>query len=196
MQEISLAEKTSLASVANEFQIRKEKIIRYLQSEEPDEDFLSDKEKKLLARWTYADELIRANVGKKRREDIAALLMEKFSISRSTAYQDIVNAEAVFFATSPFNKQYRIALRIEFLEKQIRDAAIAKDYKSVAQLEKSLASYIEMLPNKTGEKDSPTSITYNIIGDKIINQLAVDNLGEAKSIIANYANQQSDGEAS
>lgn len=196
MQGNNSLEKTTRDLVANEFQIRKEKIKTYLSNDEADEDFLSAKEKEYLQRWTYADELIRAGIGKKNRGDIALHLMERFRISRGTAYQDIVNAEEVFSSTCPFNKHYRIPIRIELMEKIIREASIAKDYKSVAALEKVLATYIDMLPNDPSKKDAPSQITYHINGEKIVNQLIVASIDEAKSIIANYQPNSTDGEES
>src|SRR5436190_5584957 len=86
---------------------------------------LTDKQKELLKRWEYADELIRRN--EMRRETIAKLIMVKFKnaegkpLSRVTAYQDIVNAENVFASSTPLNKKYRIQLRIEFLEMKINE---------------------------------------------------------------------------
>jgi hypothetical protein len=80
---------------------------------------LNDIQKTLLDRWTYADELIRKH--EMTRETIARLIKKKFSVSRVTAYQDIVNAENVFSSSTPLNKKYRIQLRIEFLEMKINE---------------------------------------------------------------------------
>src|SRR5436190_14595013 len=86
---------------------------------------LTDKQKELLKRWEYADELIRRN--EMRRETIAKLIMVKFKnaegkpLSRVTAYQDIVNAENLFASSTPLNKKYRIQVRIEFLEMKINE---------------------------------------------------------------------------
>lgn len=91
----------------------------YLVSEEGSVQ-LDDTQKELLRRWEYADELIRKN--EMRRETIAKLIMLKFKpLSRTTAYQDIVNAEAVFASSTPLNKKYRVQLRIEFLEMKISE---------------------------------------------------------------------------
>lgn len=79
---------------------------------------LNDQQKQLLRRWEYADELIR--IKEIRTRDLQAqMIMRVFDVSRTTAYQDIVNAEAVFASSTPLNKKYRIGLRIEFLEKKI-----------------------------------------------------------------------------
>jgi hypothetical protein len=79
---------------------------------------LNDQQKQLLKRWEYADELIRIKEIRT-RELQAQMIMRLFNVSRTTAYQDIVNAEAVFASSTPLNKKYRIGLRIEFLEKKI-----------------------------------------------------------------------------
>lgn len=79
---------------------------------------LNDQQKLLLKRWEYADELIRIKEIRT-RELQAQMIIRVFGVSRTTAYQDIVNAEAVFASSTPLNKKYRIGLRIEFLEKKI-----------------------------------------------------------------------------
>jgi hypothetical protein len=79
---------------------------------------LNDQQKQLLKRWEYADELIRIKEIRT-RELQSQMIMRLFNVSRTTAYQDIVNAEAVFASSTPLNKKYRIGLRIEFLEKKI-----------------------------------------------------------------------------
>lgn len=80
---------------------------------------LNDQQKELLRRWEFADEQIRKHEMK--RDTIARLIMFKFKVSRTTAYQDIVSAEAVFASSTPINKKYRIGLRIEFLEMKISE---------------------------------------------------------------------------
>jgi len=132
---------------------------------------LTDIQERLLERWTYADEVIRANVGRMKREQIANLIIKKFGVHRATAYQDIVNAEYVFSSSSPLNKKYRIQLRIEFLENQIRLAAAGNDHFSVAQLEKVLQKYYDSYP-ETNAKQSPRSFHFHVnskqVADSVI----------------------------
>jgi len=103
----------------NKPESNREMIELYLVSEEG-AVALTDKQKELLTRWQYADELIRRH--EMSRETISKMIMRKFDpLSRVTAYQDIVNAEAVFASSTPLNKKYRIQLRIEFLEMKISE---------------------------------------------------------------------------
>ncbi len=80
---------------------------------------INDVQRELLTRWEFADEHIRRH--EIRRADLAKLIVMRFKVSRVTAYQDIVNAENVFASSSPLNKRYRIALRIELLEMKITE---------------------------------------------------------------------------
>lgn len=107
---------------------------------------LTDFQKELLKRWEFADEKIRENMGKLNRAGIAQLLVNKFGISLSTAKSDLVNAEYVCSSSNPLNKAYKIQLRIELLEREIRMASARNDGSTVAKLEKVLAYYISISP--------------------------------------------------
>jgi hypothetical protein len=107
----------SLLDNRNKKDSNREVIENYLVSD-PGTVELNDQQKVLLKRWEYADELIRIKEIRT-RELQAQMIMKVFGVSRTTAYQDIVNAEAVFASSTPLNKKYRIGLRIEFLEKKI-----------------------------------------------------------------------------
>lgn len=107
----------SLLDNRNKKDSNREVIELYLVSDEGTVE-LNDQQKQLLKRWEYADELIRIKEIRT-RELQAQMIMRTFYVSRTTAYQDIVNAEAVFASSTPLNKKYRIGLRIEFLEKKI-----------------------------------------------------------------------------
>lgn len=121
---------------------------------------LTEKQEELLIRWRYADELIRQQ--RYIKEDVSKFIMKKFNVSRDTAFRDIVSAEAVFSSSTPLNKKYHIGLRIEFLEKQIRAAATANDFKAVAMLEKVLANYYDIYPD-TVLPSSPRTVVFNLI---------------------------------
>jgi hypothetical protein len=140
---------------------------------------LSTKQTELLQRWEYADEMIRANMGKLNREEIANLVVSKFSVSKATAKSDLVNAEYVFSSSSPLNKAYRISLRIEFLEKHIRLAAAAGDYKAIGMMEKTLAKYYEIYPETTPVEVPKTLIfSFDIdkLKDRIIDQSSAEDV--------------------
>src|SRR5690348_5938119 len=57
---------------------------------------LSEFQKTLLDRLRFADEMIRQNHGRYKRNEIANKIMMQFDINRDTAYKDIVNAQHVF----------------------------------------------------------------------------------------------------
>lgn len=157
----------------------REVIEQYLVAEEGTVD-LTEKQKELLDRWTFADEKIRENNGKLKREGIANLIINRFGVNRSTAYQDMVNAEHIFSTSAPLNKRYRVALRIEFLENQIRLAATDNDHFSVAQLEKVLQKYYEQYPDLT-PRETPKAPHFHINGNAVVDSII--STGEADAIL-------------
>lgn len=120
---------------------------------------LTDKQKQLLERYKYADEKIRED--KHKRETVANFIMAKFSVSRDTAYKDIVNAEFIFSSSYPLNKRYIISNRIEYLQKKINDCYTDKLYYEAAQLEKVLQKYIADYPDFLPPR-APKQIILNI----------------------------------
>lgn len=172
-----------MKELKNSVDTNREKIELYLVSEEGTVE-LSEKQKELLKRWTYVDEIIRQKEIRK-RETQASMIMNHFGVSRQTAYQDIVNAEAVFASSTPLNKRYRIQARIEFLECKIDELynnlepdpdpdttedVLERVYRirqnkeyifEATQLEKVLAKYYEMYPDIT-PKRSPKKIVFNV----------------------------------
>jgi hypothetical protein len=144
---------------------------------------LSDFQKQLLIRWEYADQKIRENMGKLNRADIAQLLVNKFGVSLSTAKSDLVNAEYVCSSSNPLNKAYKIQLRIEFLERQIRLAAANNDGSTVAKLEKVLAYYIEISP-ETIPVEVPKTLIFSFdvtkLQDVILPEKETDSILDAQ----------------
>lgn len=125
-------------------------------------------EQEILTRVTFADELIREC--KWSTPHIRRLLMQRFNISRETAARDIADAENIFSSSTPLNKQYRIAIRIERVEHNIRLAEEADDLGTVAKLEAVLAKYLEMYPETKPSKrpqvilfDVPASVTEEVM---------------------------------
>ena len=131
---------------------------------------LTDKQKDLLDRWTFADEMMRENIGRLKREQIANLIKTKWNISRAMAFQDMVNAEHLFSSSTPLNKKYRVQLRIEFLEGQIRLAAIANDHFAVANYEKVLQKYYDKYPDVKPD-ESPKVLIFSFDITKLQDQL-------------------------
>ncbi|OLY92283.1 hypothetical protein SAMN05444008_11549 [Cnuella takakiae] len=185
---------------------QREAIELYLVSEEGTVT-LTDKQQELLQRWEYADELIRQKEIRK-REAIAKLIMFKFKVSRTTAYQDIVNAEHVFASSTPLNKRYKVQTRIEFLEEKIDelygkvepstvgedmdviDAAMQRknneEYINQAvALEKVLQKYYDIYPDIRPAR-SPKKIVFNVFGGQVpesVKDAGKDAMAKAKQII-------------
>lgn len=135
---------------------------------------LTEIQKELLVRWTFADEIIRRNVGFKKREAIAGMIMHRFDVCRATAYTDIVSAEYVFSSSTPRNKKYMMGIRIDALEQDIMMARIERDWPSVAMLEKVMQSYIKDYPDYTPAR-SPKTINYLIVQNNSIH-FGTDNI--------------------
>lgn len=153
---------------------------------------LTPSQDKLRLRWESSDELLRRNLGKKRREEIVNLLMLKWNISRATAFKDIADAEYVFSTSTPLNTKYLVQIKIEALEADIRDARIAKDFKAVAMLEKVQQGYIEMYPQEHEEK-SPRNIIYNFDPTKFFKEEELPTYEDAEFTIDEAINQLPDG---
>lgn len=138
---------------------------------------LTDKQKELLERWEYADEKIREHMGRLNRTEIANLIKKKFAVSFCTAKSDMVNAEYVLSSSNPLNKAHRIQLRIEYLEKQSKRAADAKDFQAVAMIEKSIAKYVELYPETTPTV-SPKNLIFAFDVEKVTELLMPSNEAE------------------
>lgn len=128
---------------------------------------LSDKQKELLLRWECADEMIRMNMGRLSRSEIANLIVSRFKVSLCTAKADMTAAEEVFSSSNPLNKKHRMQLRVEFLEKQSRLAAAANDYKAVAMIERNIAFYLDKYPELTVAQ-APQPVTFILMHGKDI----------------------------
>lgn len=143
-------------------------IVRYLEvgGDGNDEGIvLTEKQIELYNRWQFAAEKIRER--KYKREQIALFIQGTFKVSRDTAMRDIVNAEYVFAASCPLNKQFLIQNRIEFLQTKINECYINKDYFNAAQLEKVLQKYIDSYP-ETKPVRAPKTINYIIQQNNMI----------------------------
>lgn len=75
---------------------------------------LTELQQKILERLRFADERIRQNNGRFKRNEIANQVMMRFNVSRDTAFKDIVNAEHVFSSSAPLNKKYEIQAELNF----------------------------------------------------------------------------------
>ncbi|MBV9989390.1 MAG: hypothetical protein JO301_17050 [Chitinophagaceae bacterium] len=149
---------------------------------------LTDFQKTLLERWERADELIRRNVGKKKREEIANMLRSIYKYHRATAYKDMSDAEHVFASSKPLNKRYLIGIRIEECQRRIREAQISGDSVFEAMMEKTLQKYIEMYPDDIIDPGAKT-IIYNIDARKLNTDMPTE---DADAIIDNHLSQLPD----
>lgn len=125
---------------------------------------LTEKQKAMYERWVFIDEKLRQ--GRERRYQIWNAVKLRFGVSIETARRDMVGAEMVFSSTTPLNKKYKTAVRIEFLERQINLAAAANDFFSVSKLETILQKYIESYPD-TPPPRSPKKIVMQFIQNNI-----------------------------
>jgi hypothetical protein len=135
---------------------------------------LTSKQEELLERYVYTDELIRRNVGKKKREEIANMITTRWNVSRTTAYTYMVATEHVFSSSTPLNKAYFIQNRMEFLERVIRECAAMGDHKAAAMYEKSLVKYVEIFPEYKAAR-SPKNIIYNMVQNNVTNNVTNNN---------------------
>ncbi len=156
-------------------------VLRFVQAGGDGNDegiILSEKQNELYKRWDFAAQKIRER--KYKREQIANFISGTFKVSRDTAYKDIVNAEYVFAASCPLNKQFLIQQRIEFLESQIRDAYLDKDRLAAAMLEKVLQKYVELYPETKAVRPPQT---INFIFGNVTNNLLITNLKAEEAFI-------------
>lgn len=155
---------------------------------------LSELQQKLLERWERADELIKRNIGKKNREEVANLLKSIYKYHRATAYKDMMDAEYVFASSKPWNKKYLVGIRIEYCMKRIKDAQESGDAKLEAAFEQLLQKYIEMYPDDLVLPGSQ-SIIFNIDNRTIQGHTINTEDAEAiiESALINLPNGKSDG---
>lgn len=138
----------------------RETILSYLESGGEGIE-LTDLQQSLLERWERADELIKRNIGKKNREEVANMLRSIYKYHRATAYKDMMDAEYVFASSKPWNKKYLIGIRIEYCMKRINEAREMGDAKLEATMEQTLQKYIEMYPDDLVEPGTQ-HIVFNI----------------------------------
>lgn len=145
---------------------------------------LNDVQKVMLERWRFADELIRKGGEYFLRENVALRIMDKFSVSRDTAYKDIVSAEHVFYSSAPLNKKYWIQRRVEYIQRIIDNLCTlvedkgeegkvywmgdADKFEVAARWEAVLQKYIDKFPEFMAPR-SPKKIVYNIMNNILVN---------------------------
>jgi hypothetical protein len=154
---------------------------------------LTSKQQQLHDDWAKVDELLRDNVGKKRRGEIVGLIMRKCQVSRATAFNYIIDAQYVFGSLTRIDKQYFIQNRIEVLERRIKQCMESGDDKSAAAYEKSLVKYIEMYPDNR-KNESPRTLIL-AMGSKEDLEKGAMPIEDAEFIIENALKQLPDATA-
>ncbi|MFC4230563.1 hypothetical protein ACFOW1_01585 [Parasediminibacterium paludis] len=109
---------------------------------------LNQVQAELKDRIEFADEQLRCNNGKLGREQINAIIRERFKVTRRSAADYIRYAEDIFSTSNPLNKAALISLRIEFVERQIAEAVERKDFETAAIYEAILLKYIVAYPEQ------------------------------------------------
>jgi hypothetical protein len=132
---------------------------------------LTPKQKEYQLRWEFADETIRQNMGKISRGAIAKIIATRMEISLATAKSDMTIAEEIMSSSNPLNKKHRIALRIEFMERQSYLAAQSNDFDAVAKIEKTISFYLHHYPETTTARPR-RNVTY-IIQNNIVNNNSI-----------------------
>lgn len=150
-------------------------IREYVSGENPDLQ-LDPLQKKLLSRWNFYINL--KLKGELSTGDIVKKMMDQFDVERSTCFNDMGYAEALFGYSASLNKRFRIGARIDFLEEKINELwkqnyvdaegnearYCSEDYQArtelAAKLENTLQKYYDIYPEMKHAK-SPRIINYN-----------------------------------
>ena len=156
-------------------------VIREYVSGENQSIVLNEIQQKQLNRWNFYINL--KLQGQKSTGDIVKDMMATFGVERSTCYNDMGYAEALFGYSASLNKRFRIGARIDFLEEKINelwntDIYIFKEgegkdepiqlhmediqarHELAAKLENTLQKYYDIYPEMQRQK-SPRIINYN-----------------------------------
>ncbi len=126
---------------------------------------LSSKQRDLLDRWNMVIEL--RTCENLKTKDIIQRLLETYPIERSTAFNDISYAEALFGYNITINKRYRIAARIEFVEEYIDQLKECGEHKAAAAQEANLVKWYELYPDIKNAVQ-PRTLRFSYTSDKPI----------------------------
>lgn len=120
---------------------------------------LTPKQQELFERWSFADDQLRRD--RYKHEEVVQMLITKFGISNSSAWDDLRHAQIVFGSSNALNKRYTAYAQVRRLENMIRFCRNARDFKSAADFEKILQKAIAALPDTQAPK-SARVINFNI----------------------------------
>lgn len=151
-------------------------IIRENVSGESQDIALNKIQQDQLNRWNFYINL--KLQGELSTGDIVKKMMAQFGVERSTCFNDMGYAEALFGYNASLNKRFRIGARIDFIEEKIKDLWNQKyidpegknsfydseTYQArtelAAKLETTLQKYYDSYPEIKHHK-SPRTINYN-----------------------------------
>ncbi len=134
-----------------------EVIRKHLFDEDGDLVQLTQKQSEMMERWNYAIEL--RTCQQLTTKDIIPMMMMKFGVERTTAFNDLGYAEALFGYSTPLNKRYRIGARIDYLEDKIKLCYEKEEYKAAAILESCLLKYYEEYP-ELKKQETPRTLNF------------------------------------
>lgn len=120
---------------------------------------LTPKQLEQKSRMEFADELLRKDRDK--HHEIVDHIMKRFGVSKSTAQQDLREAQNVYASGHALNKHYTASAQIRSLQDDIRINRQAQNWPIVVELQKVLQKAIAAMEDYKPAK-SPRVLVYNI----------------------------------
>lgn len=122
-----------------------EKISKYLFDPDNRKNALPKKLEGTLERLYFADDMIRQHGA---AHLVCPVIMDKYEVSRATAYNDYRDAQLIFGSQFKADKEYHLGIALHWI-KQTRDKALEKGALSIAaQCEKNYLLAIEKMTPK------------------------------------------------
>lgn len=107
---------------------------------------LNKRQKLKLERYEFAyGQLMSA---KYTEAEVVTMLVDKFSVKRSTAVMDIQNTQEIFTITLGINKRFEIKIMLERLKIQLAKAAASAKLAEYAMLQRCYLDYLKLLPDE------------------------------------------------
>ena len=185
-------------------------IIREYVSGENKDIVLDEIQQKQLSRWNFYINL--KLQGELNTGDIVKKMIAQFGVERSTCFNDMGYAEALFGYNASLNKRFRIGARIDFLEEKIKELwnhdtyafkegegkgeaiqlhleDIQARHELAAKLETTLQKYYDIYPEIKHTK-SPRKIIYNFTK----NEYNMEGLPEVEEAVQTLEKEIEDGD--
>lgn len=119
---------------------------------------LTEQQKEMLTRMTFADEQLRSPLSD---YDTASRIMKRFEVSRATAYRDIARSKRLFNLQNPFEKEYFRSVLLEMGLRDHKRALAQGDMKSAAMIMRNLIK-IGAIDQEDPQIPDPTLYQQNI----------------------------------